>query len=145
MSFRSKWKHSKVLISWFLNTDKLVKKTSRALYFQPASLYLEIRGRTLAPVWTITSKMFDTLYLLDMYIDIFLCCFLLLELLSSLAAKCGSSWCFYTPGNITINCRWLNRDCIDTNNLLMKVHVSHKYIFSQTFTISIIVFRLKFL
>ena len=43
-----KFKHSKVFILWFLNTDKLVKKKlGRTSHFQPACLYLEIRGRTL--------------------------------------------------------------------------------------------------
>ena len=39
----------KVFILLFLNADKLVKKGSVS-YFQPACLYLEIRGRTLIRV-----------------------------------------------------------------------------------------------
>jgi hypothetical protein len=35
---------------WFLNTNKLVKKLGFALYFQPACLYLEIRGITFTRV-----------------------------------------------------------------------------------------------
>ena len=54
MSLRSKFKHSKVFILWFLNTDKLVKKKIVcASYFQPTCPYLEIIGRTLTCVWTL--------------------------------------------------------------------------------------------
>ena len=43
MSLRSKLKHSKVFILWFLNTDKLLVKKNSAVprIFQPACLYLE--------------------------------------------------------------------------------------------------------
>ena len=54
MSLRSKFKHSKVFILWFLNTDKLVKKKIVcASYFQPTCPYLEILRRTLTRIWTL--------------------------------------------------------------------------------------------
>ena len=49
----------KCLSSNFYDTDKLVKKKlGCASYFQPACQYLEIKGRTLTRIWTITSQTF---------------------------------------------------------------------------------------
>ena len=47
----------KVFILWFLNTDKLVKKTWLRLLFSICLSVFRNRGRTLTCVWTITSNL----------------------------------------------------------------------------------------